>query len=993
MTLRISNKNRTTFAKAASLSLLTSLLVSLPWSVTQPANATLNPGAITFNDGICDLPAAGYLGDGSIASRFIISDSESLWESADCSFEGNQPGHFFVVNDIDASEALPGTPTQSPIGYLSPGAAFMFSGVIEGLHHSISVSMTSDYSVGLFANLSSAIIKDLTLRGSYTRTGGTGNDGSFLAGAGAMAVRSDGAVELIGIQNYAEVHGRQYVGGLVGSASLPFGAINTLLIRESQNHATVTGNRAVGGMVGLAYGQVNLREVTNSGNVTAVVDSAGGFVGICGELSSYRATNLAYISAATIVGGVVGGCSQLVQMNTTQNRGPVSGGDYTGGLVGEVSGNLDIENSSNQAAVIGRYFTGGLAGFASSNAVILHAINSGPISGTAAVGGLIGFLSVSADVRFSLNQSVVSGMDSVGGFIGLSGTTGVAPWAVTQIQDSENRGDVSSVNAVGGFVGFAHNFLNLRLVTNSGAVDAQLQGSLGGSRAGGLIGKASASQLARSVNLGPVRGARAIGGLIGQTTANCLISGVTNDGPITAGGSRVGGLIGEALGDVYVIHSLNTGRIIGVDETGGFIGYVSLFGWIESSVNLGNVNGLNSVGGFIGELSSLRGGFIQHVSNSGNIVGQNSVGGIGGELDSDMDFRNVSNTGDVVGGVGVGGIGGYFDAGVTFSNVLNAGMVSGAVNVGGIAGDTDGPNLLFQVQNNGGVVGTTSVGGIVGWLGGVSTVSRVVNTRNVNGGNQIGGIFGFVSQDLALDDSANLGSIFGMEKVGGLVGRASMNFPTRLKNNFNSGQVVGSSDFDGLVGTSSETIVVTSNLSSMASRYVAVSTPAQLQVSLTFTGWDFQGVWGFRACQVSELPVLRFTSPAGPFSDTSCVLVTAVTEPEAETSSSSSATVSESVELEPVKPPSTPTAIVHGLSTRILTELGGELIVFGRQLQRVDLVTLGGLSVSIIANTPRELKLQIGEMPAGVWDLVFTGPNGHTRVIRAVRITQVVSKP
>ena len=67
----------------------------------------------------------------------------------------------------------------------------------------------------------------------------------------------------------------------------------------------------------------------------------------------------------------------------------------------------------------------------------------------------------------------------------------------------------------------------------------------------------------------------------------------------------------------------------------------------------------------------------------------------------------------------------------------------------------------------------------------------------------------------------------------------------------------------------------------------------------------------------------------------------------------------------------------------------------GLRLENVSVLTLGGITVTIVANTATSLTFTTGEMPIGVWDLRLVGSNGtlvFQQAIEVVEATAIVAE-
>jgi hypothetical protein len=120
-----------------------------------------------------------------------------------------------------------------------------------------------------------------------------------------------------------------------------------------------------------------------------------------------------------------------------------------------------------------------------------------------------------------------------------------------------------------------------------------------------------------------------VGGLIGNSWGSTFSNIHIEDTNIIGQGNRIGGIIGNAGGDIN--NSYFRGNIIASTEyVGGIAGYASTGTEIYNSYSIGNLTGSNNVGGIVGYNEA-------SVSNSyfiGNVTGSNFVGGLFGMTNS-----------------------------------------------------------------------------------------------------------------------------------------------------------------------------------------------------------------------------------------------------------------------------------------------------------------------------------------------------------------------
>lgn len=181
--------------------------------------------------------------------------------------------------------------------------------------------------------------------------------------------------------------------------------------------------------------------------------------------------------------------------------------------------------------------------------------------------GFFGYTSDATIKNVNLVDVEVSGTENVGALVGKSYNTMVESCVVS----GEVRG---SGNNVGGLVGWAANTsINRSSVTGIVAGDAD--------RVGGFVGQMTGSSFLENAKITysssdtKVSGLRGVGGLVGLTLAQCLISDSYATGTVE-GGCCVGGLAGDASRDTTIINCYAASQIISGSlpalSTGGLVG-------------------------------------------------------------------------------------------------------------------------------------------------------------------------------------------------------------------------------------------------------------------------------------------------------------------------------------------------------------------------------------------------------------------------------------
>ncbi len=198
----------------------------------------------------------------------ITSGSELAWLAQEVNADRGASYNAVLCNDIDL-----GNENWTPIGKFSNSA---YKGTFDGQYHTIQkLSITGDASrnCGLFGYVDSGSIENLTVQGKIELTG----NGSNSYGAGGIVGQLYGTSGSIrNCRNDVIVHGGQNVGGIVGYISGGYNSatkaitncVNTGSISSSSNNA--------GGIVGYISGQVSVDSCYNRGTITGGGWRAGG---------------------------------------------------------------------------------------------------------------------------------------------------------------------------------------------------------------------------------------------------------------------------------------------------------------------------------------------------------------------------------------------------------------------------------------------------------------------------------------------------------------------------------------------------------------------------------------------------------------------------------------------------------------------------------------------------------------------------------------------
>ena len=444
----------------------------------------------------------------------------------------------------------------------------------------------------------------------------------------------------------------------------------------------------------------------------------------------------------------------------------------------------------------------GLFGYVSGSGEIEYLTVSGSVSvsGGMYVGGIAG-RNLGNVINCTFSGSV-SGKISVGGVVGYNGGT---------VENCYNTGSVSG-NSVGGVVGY-----------NSGTVEnCYNTGSVSGSPVGGVVGYNDEGRVENCYNIGKVSG-----------------TGV-------AGGTDVGGVVGNNDGSVTGCYFLQQGELQGIGDEANATGATvvndlnALCKALESNITwtihpvLGRpVLNENKEGGDGSPDSPYEISTATELKNFRDIVNGANDQTVDSDADAklmnDIDLSSVCSeekgtwtpigiisqqysgtfdgNGKTISGLYIDsssdnyqGLFGYVYRG-TVQNLSVSGSVKGNDYVGGVVGYNNGGTVtgcIFSGSGSvSGVTGSDYVGGIVGYNGTGATVSNCYNTGTVTGNDYVGGVVGQNFGGVENCYNTGTGTVTGNDFVGGVVGQ---NFGGTVENCYNTRTVSGSDYVGGVVG-------------------------------------------------------------------------------------------------------------------------------------------------------------------------------------------------
>jgi hypothetical protein len=619
----------------------------------------------------------------------------------------------------------------------------------------ISAGMTGDDFVGALAGINYGIINNTSSEGAlsaYSKSGGLVGENN------GIIVYSNSHISI-------NQPGREEFGGLVG---LNYGSV-------FYSHATgsISGENYLGGLVGVNNGEIN--DSYAIGNIIASEDYNGGLVGYNDNAGNiYRSFSIGNVQGDDNIGGFVGNNWGLISDSyATGNVTALS--NYAGGFVGAHHSNQIINSYSKGFVISPGSDVGGFAGSASGN--ITNSFYDNDTSGqtdvgkgqgksTADMNNINTFFSAGWDFSliWGINASENNGYPFLlwqgyeseeAMFCGGEGTElnpylictpyhlhrirynltahyrlnnsidlDVAPFNTGEgFEPIGNESGYDSMHGYldafrGTFDGAGYNISNLYInrpsefnvglfgyvssssssIKNVGIIDANVRGYR---YVGALLGQGYGTQVENSFSTGQVYAESYLGGLLGflSGSINNSYSSVDVTRTSSSTSSYLGGLVGYSGTDGIINNSYATGTVVGRDFTGGFVGYNS-GSYIYNSYATGDVSGRQRVGGFAGQQIPMGsdpyvGGQIHNCYATGNVTATvlyaKYTGGFIGNHYNGLT-NNSYATGNVNGREEVGGFVG--SAGGIIENAYSAGQASGTSRVGGLAGVLSGGAII-----------------------------------------------------------------------------------------------------------------------------------------------------------------------------------------------------------------------------------------------------------------------------------------------------------
>ncbi len=207
--------------------------------------------------------------------------------------------------------------------------------------------------------------------------------------------------------------------------------------------------------------------------------------------------------------------------------------------------------------------------------------------------------------------------------------------------------------------------------------------------------------------------------------------------------------------------------------------------------------------GFFGNLGGS--GSIHDLTLQGSVEGYRYVGGVVGKLYGSIDNVVNKSSVSVPNSTYAGGIAAYAYEGAAITNSRNEGTVStkGGYNAG-IVAKMDAGTVVDNCVNTGSLTTLDNKSGNIGGITATSsgTVKNSSNTAAITGTSALSGVVANASKGYLIENCFNTANITGTSSgIGGVLGKGGSSSTGVIKDCYNEGNIQGSGDTGGLVGS------------------------------------------------------------------------------------------------------------------------------------------------------------------------------------------------
>ena len=708
--------------------------------------------------------------------------------------------HFKLMADIHL-----GRYTGTDFNIIGESSSNAFSGVFDGNNKKISnftyISERAT-SIGIFGYVVGGRIKDLGLINSNVDI----DRGDF---HGCLVGNLEGgAITNCYLEN-GNISGRDYVGGLVGSADGDRDGTGT--ITNCRVNGFVSGDNDVGGLVGsngcTIYNCNTSGEVVGRDNIGGLAGSNTGTIKNSSAEARTEGSTQSSILSCRDIGGLVGyntghlaGCSASGEVLGDSRVGGLVGYGYISSIIacyatGSVSGYEDIggllginrggiNDSYSLADVEADYTSGGLVG--DNQGSVVNCYCSGTITARDQIGGLVGINH--GIITTSYSSAAVNGRYEVGGLVGFNSGD-------DKIVDCYASGNVTGYSFVGGLVGNNVNVSRMGFILYGTILNCYSVAHVSGDYyyIGGLVGSYEDDGISGSFWDIQTSGQVDSHAGVSKTTLEMQDPQTFIDVGWDFAGApdKPGNTWAEPEGGGYPVLKW---QVSPTSELPAFSGGT---GEIEDPYLISTAEELNNIGSNP-RLMSAHFKLIDNIDLAGidfNMIASQYFQFQGTFDGNDHTISHFSYTSPEATGVGLFRY-------VYNGRISNLGLIAPDVHVdvrefqGSLVGVLSAGNVTNCYVESGSITGQDEVGGLVGENGSGGIIMNCYFTGNATGRYSVGGLVG---QNLgSIKASYSYADVEGQNAVGGLVGRCA---PGETVNCYAKGNVVGEWYVGGLVGS------------------------------------------------------------------------------------------------------------------------------------------------------------------------------------------------
>lgn len=387
----------------------TAATVNNKWSVTVPA---LQAGATVIARASAEglFPSynvekyVSYQGNGTEDDPYLVNTCSDLMN-----IHGD--GYYKLTSDIDLAEAS--SDGWQPLGECNEAISHL-----DGDNHKITNLYISqeDDKVGLFANLTGATIKNLTIETAQDKN----VQGKDMVGVLAGRLNNC-TIENVTIKG--DVKGNSYVGGLAGQIN--GGSIENVSVVST----SVTGKNLVGGIAGTSSATINLCKfegdvtdnvVANDGIKSGTIVYVGGIAATSeGTISqTYSVGAVTATRVGSKAGGLVG--DNYAAITNSYSTADVNGDTYATGIAADnhakvekcyAAGNITATNSSAKtfsSGIVG-YNDGGTAVVSQCAAMNKYVISTSDVGNVfRVIGGIKNSAPIPGNTNYAMENMILS---------------------------------------------------------------------------------------------------------------------------------------------------------------------------------------------------------------------------------------------------------------------------------------------------------------------------------------------------------------------------------------------------------------------------------------------------------------------------------------------------------------------------------------------------------------------------------------------------------